>query len=85
MLKMENEEIMKNGKCPKCGSATVHTMNGGTGFGNMDRIFINGGKMHQPSTYTTYVFVTCVYFENYLSGSYLPEVVKSWPKVPVKG
>ncbi len=77
---------MKNGKCPKCGSATVHTMRGGLDFGNMDRIFINAGKSHQPSTYTTYVCVTCGFFEVYLNGmSYLAEITKSWPKVPVKG
>jgi hypothetical protein len=85
MEHLQKEETMKNGKCPKCGAATVHTLSGGTSFGNIDKIYVNGPKFHQPSSYTTYVCVSCGYFENYLSGSYLPEIVKSWPKVPFKG
>ena len=76
---------MKSGTCPKCGSGTVHTRVGGLSFGNMDRIFIDSDKMHEPSTYTAYVCVTCGYFENYLTGTYLPQVVEQWAKVPVRG
>jgi hypothetical protein len=77
--------MMKTGKCPKCGSATVHAMNGGLGFSNMDKIFVHAGKTRQPSSFTSYVCVTCGYFETYLTGSYLPEVAKTWTKVQVKG
>jgi hypothetical protein len=77
---------MKNGTCPQCGSATVHASSGGLNFGNMGRIFVNAGKMHQPSTYTTYVCVTCGFFEVYLTEkSYLAEIAKTWSQVPVKG
>ena len=76
---------MKNGTCPKCGSSTVHTRVSGLSFGNMDRVFIDGDKMHEPSTYTTYVCVTCGYFENYLAATYLPAVVEQWAKVPLRG
>jgi hypothetical protein len=77
---------MKNGKCPHCGSTTIHTMPGGLNFGNLDRIFVNYGKAHQPSTYTVYVCVTCGFYEVFLTEpGYLAEVAKTWPKVPVKG
>ena len=77
---------MLNGKCPQCGSETVHSRPGGLNFGNMDRIFVNAGIKHNPSTYTTLVCVTCGYFEVYLSEkSYLAEVAQTWPKMPVKG
>jgi len=51
----------------------------------MDRVCVNGGKLHQPTGYTTYVCATCGYFENYMSASGLAEIAKAWPKVPVKG
>lgn len=76
---------MKNGKCLKCGSTTVHAMVGGISFGNMDKIFVNAGKAHQPSSYTTYVCATCGYLEVYLNGTYLGEIAKTWPRVAVKG
>jgi predicted nucleic-acid-binding Zn-ribbon protein len=77
---------MKNGKCPKCGSATVHSKPGGLGFGNSSRVNIYVGSMGKPSPTTAYVCVTCGYFELYLTGtSYFAEVAQAWPKVSVKG
>ena len=78
--------MMKNGKCPQCGSGTVHTRPLGVGFGNIDKIFIDTPKAHNPSSYNAYVCVSCGFFEIYLTGtSYLAEVAKTWSKVPVKG
>jgi predicted nucleic-acid-binding Zn-ribbon protein len=77
---------MKNGKCPQCGSTTVHSQRGGLNFGNLDRIFVNAANKHSPSTYTTLVCTTCGYVEIYLTEkSYLEDVAKTWPKVPFSG
>ena len=76
---------MKNGKCPQCGSASVHAAPSGVSFGNMDRVFVDYGKSHQPSTYTAYVCVACGLVEIHLATTYLAEIAQSWSHVPVKG
>ena len=76
---------MKNGKCPHCGTTNVYSMPGGLSFGNMDKIYIDGPKLHQPSSYTAYVCATCGYYEVFLSPVFLPEIAKNWTKVPPKG
>jgi hypothetical protein len=77
---------MKNGKCSKCGSASVYSRPNGLGFGNMDKVFIYGGKWSKPSSTTAYVCATCGYFEVYLSdASGLAEMAKLWSKVPPRG
>ncbi len=76
---------MKSGKCPKCGSATVHSKPGGLGFGNSSHVSIYAGPMQKPSSTLAFVCVTCGHFEVYLTDkTYLAEVAKAWPKVPAK-
>jgi predicted nucleic-acid-binding Zn-ribbon protein len=73
---------MKSGKCPKCGSVTVHSKPGGLGFANVGKISINAGSMGKPSTTRAYLCTSCGYFEVYLTDKeYLAEAAKSWPKV----
>jgi predicted nucleic-acid-binding Zn-ribbon protein len=75
---------MKNGRCPQCGSETVYSRPGGVGFGNIDKIFVNAGNSHNPSSFTALVCVTCGYLEIYLSDNYLADITKTWSKVQVK-
>jgi hypothetical protein len=60
-------------------------MASGVEFGNMDRVFVNYGNSHQPSTYKVYLCVSCGYFETYLtSAAYIAQAAQVWPAVPVR-
>jgi hypothetical protein len=73
---------MKNGKCPQCGSATVHTRANGLGFGNISSVYIYTGSTGKPSGTAAYVCVTCGYFEVYLTDRPgLAEIAQAWQKV----
>ncbi len=77
---------MKNGKCPKCGSATVHSKPNGIGYGNSNgRVSVYISMMTQPSPTVAFVCITCGYFEVYIADpSKLAEVAKTWQKVQIE-
>jgi predicted nucleic-acid-binding Zn-ribbon protein len=77
---------MKNGKCPKCGSATVHSKTNGIAFGNSNgRVDVISSMLTRPSPAIAFVCITCGYFENYIADpGKLAEVAKTWQKVPAE-
>ena len=74
---------MKNGKCPKCGSATVHSLaNGLQPGGRREYIGFNG--VYQGVDVQSYLCTTCGYFENYVTeAKRLAEAAQHWPSVPL--
>ncbi len=81
--KFQNEGLtMRNGKCPKCGSATVYAKTNGLGFGDSDGVLVYVGLLTRQSPAVAFVCITCGYFENYIADpGKLAEVAKTWQKV----
>jgi predicted nucleic-acid-binding Zn-ribbon protein len=78
---------MKNGICPKCGSATVHSKPQGIGFAQQTSVYIYeaGSKYAKPSSTNAYACTTCGYFELYMLGtSVLNDIAQTWPRVVPK-
>jgi hypothetical protein len=74
---------MRNGKCPRCNSATVHAQNGGLGITEWRKIHVYTGAISTAVPYVSFVCVTCGYFENYIADpGKLAQVAKTWQKVP---
>ncbi len=74
---------MRNGKCPKCGSTTIHSQANGLLFAGRNE-YIHLGMAHYPTDIVSFLCVSCGYFENYLSDpKKLAEAAQQWPKVPV--
>ena len=75
---------MKNGMCPKCGSATIYSKTEGLKYSAMKGVvFVETGHITVPSQTIAYVCTTCGYFENYITDqSKLTEVLENWQKVP---
>lgn len=76
---------MKSGRCPKCGSATVHARPNGIGFAQQTSVYLYdaGSSFAKMSSTNAYVCTTCGYFEVYLTvTSALGEVARAWPQVP---
>jgi hypothetical protein len=73
---------MRNGKCSKCGSATVYTQaNGVVGH---SREYISLDSVNYPVNVVTFLCGSCGYYENYISDvKKLGEAVQKWPKAPV--
>jgi len=78
---------MRNGICPKCGAATVHSKADGLhyGFGKgrgSSMLFIRASFMTMASPAIVYICTTCGYFENYIADpGKLAKVAKNWQKV----
>lgn len=73
---------MRNGICPKCGTASVFIKKRGTGFGAGVHVD-TGGMMKVTSEFTSYVCTTCGYFENYITDEgKLRQVMEKWDQVP---
>ena len=75
---------MKNGKCIKCGSASVVTRLNGIVPGGRDREYISiDGSFLQAVNTVTYLCSNCGYYERYLSD---PEKFslagQKWQKIP---
>ncbi len=74
---------MKDGKCPKCKSATVYTKREGIKLG--DGFYISdtswaAGKSIKEIDH--YLCTTCGYFETYVENkARLEQVAKDWKKV----
>jgi len=75
---------MKDGKCPKCNSATVYTKRNGMSIGD------GGIRIYISSVFATtatsrnvhYICTTCGYFEIYIEDrDKLEAVTKDWKKV----
>jgi hypothetical protein len=74
---------MKNGKCPKCGSATVYSIANGVMPGGRPRQYIGFGGIYSAVDCLTYLCATCGYYENYITDQKkLADVVQKWPHVP---
>jgi predicted nucleic-acid-binding Zn-ribbon protein len=75
---------MKNGICPKCGSASVYFKSNGLGFGDSNGVFVYVSKLTRRSPTLAFVCGACGYFENYITDpGKLDEIAKTWPQVPV--
>lgn len=78
---------MKNGTCPKCGSASVYSRPNGIALDFSNRepgVFVRTGTLTRPSPVIAFVCSTCGYFEFYISDpGKLAEVAKTWQRVPL--
>ncbi|MBC8489508.1 MAG: hypothetical protein H8D45_26115 [Bacteroidetes bacterium] len=74
---------MRNGKCPKCGSATVYSKTEGLKYAvARGVVFVHTGIMTIPSPAIAYICTSCGYFENYIADkNKLSEVAAKWQKV----
>jgi hypothetical protein len=63
------EEIskMKNGKGPKCGSATVYSLTNGLVPGGRNREYVQFGGFYFPVDVLSFVCTTCGYYDNYVA------------------
>ena len=74
---------MKNGKCFKCGSATVYSLANGVVPGGRDREYIHLGAFYYPIDVQSFLCTTCGFYENYVTDQKrLAEVTQKWPQVP---
>jgi len=72
---------MKNGKCDKCGSTTVHVQTNGFAPGGR-REYIGFEGMYSAVDVQSYLCTTCGYYENYVTDpKRLVEAAQKWPAV----
>jgi len=72
---------MKNGKCDKCGSMTVHVLTNGFAPGGRREYIVFDG-MYSAVDVQSYLCTTCGYYENYVADpKRLAEVAQKWPAV----
>ena len=72
---------MKNGKCLKCGSMTVHSLVNGFAPGGR-REYIGYGGAFRAVDVQSYLCTTCGYYENYVTDvARLAEMAQNWPLV----
>jgi predicted nucleic-acid-binding Zn-ribbon protein len=78
---------MRNGKCSKCGSATIVTRPNGIVPGGKDREYISiDGSFLQAINTVTFLCTSCGYYERYVSDSEkLAQAAQKWQKVPPQG
>jgi hypothetical protein len=76
---------MKDGKCPKCNSATVYTKRQGISFASDTYFYvrISSERMSRSvSDVDHYICTTCGYLEIYIEdNAKLEAVAKDWKKV----
>jgi len=73
---------MRDGKCPKCNSATVHIKRKGIIFGDSGVHVLTAEWLSKPIPLDNYVCATCGYFESYLvDKAKLSAVAREWTKV----
>ena len=74
---------MRNGKCLKCGSKTIHSQKNGVGGRN--GVAVSLGLSLDSTEVISFVCATCGYFENYFTDQRkLSEVKQKWQKVSVE-
>jgi hypothetical protein len=77
---------MKNGKCVKCGAATVYSIANGVVPGGRPRYYVQMDGMYTASDVTSFLCTTCGYYENYIADAKkLTAVAARWPRVPTTG
>ena len=78
---------MKNGKCSRCGSATVVARPNGIVPGGSSREYINfEGRTYMPVDTAAYLCTTCGYYERYVTDpGKLAQAGQTWQKVPPQG
>jgi predicted nucleic-acid-binding Zn-ribbon protein len=75
---------MKNGRCPKCGSTTIHSKSGGIGFAQQTSVYVYdaGSRWAKPAPLVAYVCTSCGFFEVYMNDSgVLGDVAGAWSQV----
>ena len=76
---------MKDGKCPKCNSATIYYKRQGIGFGSDDYFYVRISSERMSRSLKEvdhYVCTSCGYVEMYLEDkAKLEAVAKDWKKV----
>ena len=76
---------MKDGKCPKCNSATVYTKRQGIRFASDDYFYVHISSERMSPSFKEvdhYVCTTCDYVEIYLEDkARLEAIAKDWNKV----
>ena len=76
---------MKNGKCPKCNSATVYTKRQGISFSSSSGFYVYISSEWATKSIKEvdhYICTSCGYFETYVEDkAKLEQVAKDWKKV----
>ena len=73
---------MRNGKCSKCGSATVVSQP--YGIGPKEGVCLQVGVLFQQVDTMSFLCTTCGYYEIYITDAKkLSAAAQQWPKVPV--
>lgn len=67
---------MKQGTCPKCGSAEIRKEEAGSA-----RDFLPGGNLFNPIHLVNYACTTCGYLESYVVGTDLELLKEKWATV----
>ena len=81
---MENEQTLKSGTCPKCGSQEIYTNSGQNKRGERMTLAISSMKWYFLDTY---ICTSCFHFEEYVSEkektdtSITDKIKKDWNKV----
>ena len=82
---MNYRSHMKDGKCPKCNSNTVHMKRTGMKFGSSAVLYIDIASESSWRAVTEvdqYICTTCGYYEAYSQDkSMLEAIAKDWKKV----
>ena len=71
--------MLKNGKCPQCGSSDIVTRSQGIGWDIAVRV-MQGNTMYPTTGWTTYLCVSCGLFENYVTDAKYRASAKSDPE-----
>jgi predicted RNA-binding Zn-ribbon protein involved in translation (DUF1610 family) len=72
--------MLKNGKCPQCGSSDIVSCEQGVGWDVY--LQVTHGSVTNPSSHwTTYLCTACGLFENYLTDVNYLASTKSDPKI----
>ena len=79
----KKRDVMKEGKCPRCGSIQVRKQqNGLQGGAEMKTAVWNDKYVTEPANIVTYLCIYCGYFENYLlDRALLSKATQKWTQV----
>jgi predicted RNA-binding Zn-ribbon protein involved in translation (DUF1610 family) len=72
--------MLKNGKCPQCGSTEIFSSPRGIGFRGGVQLTLGFG-MQPNDNWTTYLCPACGLFENYVTDTQYLASVKSNPTI----
>jgi predicted nucleic-acid-binding Zn-ribbon protein len=78
--------MLKNGKCPQCGSTNIFTNSNGIDYGGDSYqielwIGSDDNRSDRQSDFISYICTDCGYFENHITDKeILKEIQKKWKK-----